>query len=606
VNQLGGVFVNGRPLPNTIRMKIVDMANLGIRPCDISRQLRVSHGCVSKILARFQETGSILPGAIGGSKPRVTTPKVVGKIRDYKQRDPGIFAWEIRDKLLQERICDKYNVPSVSSISRILRNKIGPLSQPHNASGGNNDSDTSSGNLQISSSSNCSIENDDEDEEGGANEAEDEMSYHNYGNASGMHQQMYSNQNGSSTLNHHPNHHNHCHHLSHHTHNLGDMVGTKVTAEGGSGAAAAQRHSDSPIISSNSLSSSASSSSCKSSSSSNSSSSSLSPPLQLSSRSTPPTPLAVDSASSYSKLSHHQQHQQQQQLVCKSEPKYDNVAATWPSSGNKLANTTNYPVNYNNMYAVAATYHHQPFASQPSHNNASAAAALQHSSHFVSPYYPTAATSSQAYNHTHNHHPTTHEHHYNHLDSSSVHHYGAANSYGQQQQQQSLGSSSGKTGMYSSPFDYAAVVGYPSGHDLASAAVSYLSNQTSSSVTNGTMVPPLPHQAATAADYTSLFRSAVHHQPIIANTNSYAFYFNTPASSSASSSATISPSGHPTAVTVTTPSGADETDEGSSSSSSSSSSSLSSANSSSTTAANSNDYATNSSSYYMQQMTHQA
>lgn len=140
VNQLGGVFVNGRPLPNTVRMRIVEMANLGIRPCDISRQLRVSHGCVSKILARYQETGSILPGAIGGSKPRVTTPKVVGKIREYKQKDPGIFAWEIRDKLLQERICDKYNVPSVSSISRILRNKIGPLSQPNMNSDDNDDS----------------------------------------------------------------------------------------------------------------------------------------------------------------------------------------------------------------------------------------------------------------------------------------------------------------------------------------------------------------------------------------------------------------------------------------------------------------------------------
>ena len=168
VNQLGGVFVNGRPLPNAVRVRIVELAQMGVRPCDISRQLRVSHGCVSKILARYHETGSILPGAIGGSKPRVTTPKVVEYIRwviflssisfdwtvcsitcctrnrKLKRTDAGIFAWEIRDRLLTDGICDKYNVPSVSSIrwvkcdsrlasgsyftlffSRILRNKIG-------------------------------------------------------------------------------------------------------------------------------------------------------------------------------------------------------------------------------------------------------------------------------------------------------------------------------------------------------------------------------------------------------------------------------------------------------------------------------------------------
>jgi hypothetical protein len=70
VNQLGGVFVNGRPLPDSVRRRIVELALLGVRPCDISRQLLVSHGCVSKILTRFYETGSIKPGAIGGGKPK--------------------------------------------------------------------------------------------------------------------------------------------------------------------------------------------------------------------------------------------------------------------------------------------------------------------------------------------------------------------------------------------------------------------------------------------------------------------------------------------------------------------------------------------------------
>ncbi|XP_034556721.1 paired box protein Pax-3b isoform X2 [Notolabrus celidotus] len=126
VNQLGGVFINGRPLPNHIRHKIVEMAHHGIRPCVISRQLRVSHGCVSKILCRYQETGSIRPGAIGGSKPKQgTTPDVDKRIEEYKRENPGMFSWEIRDKLLKDGICDRNNVPTVSSISRIMRSKFG-------------------------------------------------------------------------------------------------------------------------------------------------------------------------------------------------------------------------------------------------------------------------------------------------------------------------------------------------------------------------------------------------------------------------------------------------------------------------------------------------
>ncbi|XP_041712903.1 paired box protein Pax-7-like isoform X2 [Coregonus clupeaformis] len=126
VNQLGGVFINGRPLPNHIRHKIVEMAHNGIRPCVISRQLRVSHGCVSKILCRYQETGSIRPGAIGGSKPRqVATPDVEKRIEEYKRENPGMFSWEIRDKLLKDGVCDRSTVPSVSSISRVLRTRFG-------------------------------------------------------------------------------------------------------------------------------------------------------------------------------------------------------------------------------------------------------------------------------------------------------------------------------------------------------------------------------------------------------------------------------------------------------------------------------------------------
>ncbi|XP_058054143.1 protein gooseberry [Anopheles bellator] len=125
VNQLGGVFINGRPLPNHIRLRIVEMAASGVRPCVISRQLRVSHGCVSKILNRYQETGSIRPGVIGGSKPRVSTPEIEHRIEELRKVNPGIFSWEIRDRLIKDGLCDKTTAPSVSSISRLLRGGCG-------------------------------------------------------------------------------------------------------------------------------------------------------------------------------------------------------------------------------------------------------------------------------------------------------------------------------------------------------------------------------------------------------------------------------------------------------------------------------------------------
>ncbi|NWW50246.1 PAX3 protein, partial [Pedionomus torquatus] len=112
VNQLGGVFINGRPLPNHIRHKIVEMAHHGIRPCVISRQLRVSHGCVSKILCRYQETGSIRPGAIGGSKPKVS-PSSLAPRHGRRGGLPGPA---------RSQLCAP---PKVSSISRILRSKFG-------------------------------------------------------------------------------------------------------------------------------------------------------------------------------------------------------------------------------------------------------------------------------------------------------------------------------------------------------------------------------------------------------------------------------------------------------------------------------------------------
>uniref|UniRef100_A0A8C3RTG4 Paired box 4 n=1 Tax=Chelydra serpentina TaxID=8475 RepID=A0A8C3RTG4_CHESE len=114
VNQLGGLFVNGRPLPPCQRKRIIELAAHGVRACDISRSLKVSNGCVSKILGRYYQTGAVEPKAIGGSRPRMATPEVVARIAQLKLERPSIFAWEIRRKLHAEGICARDRTPSVS------------------------------------------------------------------------------------------------------------------------------------------------------------------------------------------------------------------------------------------------------------------------------------------------------------------------------------------------------------------------------------------------------------------------------------------------------------------------------------------------------------
>lgn len=131
MNQLGGTFINGRPLPESIRQMILKLHHDGVKSSEISRVTKVSHGCVSKLLNRYQNTGSIAPSIAGGSKPKVSTDAVIDMVVKYKTENPEMFAREIRQLLIQNGVCSEQNVPSVSSVNRILRrNDLGTKSLP--------------------------------------------------------------------------------------------------------------------------------------------------------------------------------------------------------------------------------------------------------------------------------------------------------------------------------------------------------------------------------------------------------------------------------------------------------------------------------------------
>ena len=128
-NQLGGFFRNGLPLPVPVRHRIIEMYELGMRPCEISRQLRISHGCVSKLVAKYNETGSFHPGPAKIKTTQDVSSQVRTKIEEYQKASPGIFSWEVRDSLLADGFCTKQSLPTVPVISRLLRKTTTPASR---------------------------------------------------------------------------------------------------------------------------------------------------------------------------------------------------------------------------------------------------------------------------------------------------------------------------------------------------------------------------------------------------------------------------------------------------------------------------------------------
>lgn len=101
-----------------------------LRPCHISRQLRVSHGCVSKILYRFAETGSISPGQLANRNNNRIEESVAESAREliqkkrivqFKRRQMNLTAEEILKLLFNQKIYNQFNAPTLDFVEKTLK-----------------------------------------------------------------------------------------------------------------------------------------------------------------------------------------------------------------------------------------------------------------------------------------------------------------------------------------------------------------------------------------------------------------------------------------------------------------------------------------------------
>uniref|UniRef100_A0A7I4Z2Y3 Paired domain-containing protein n=1 Tax=Haemonchus contortus TaxID=6289 RepID=A0A7I4Z2Y3_HAECO len=120
-NQLGRTYSPGLPLSMCEREEIVKLFQAGWKICDISKRLCVTHSCVSKILNRYRQTGSVRPK---DAKEGRTESPLVTAVRDYRTRLGMSRQGEIREQLIKDGICTRETAPSRSSINHILRTKL--------------------------------------------------------------------------------------------------------------------------------------------------------------------------------------------------------------------------------------------------------------------------------------------------------------------------------------------------------------------------------------------------------------------------------------------------------------------------------------------------
>lgn len=101
--------------------------------------MRVSHGCVSKILYRYAETGTVVPGQIGGAskQSRKMVENMEHKALEIHLKNPDVPAAQIREILMAKGFCNRENAPSTHSIAKLIRSqqKLSKKSLKHSISG---------------------------------------------------------------------------------------------------------------------------------------------------------------------------------------------------------------------------------------------------------------------------------------------------------------------------------------------------------------------------------------------------------------------------------------------------------------------------------------
>ena len=124
INQSGGLYDNGRGLPQFYRERVLDLYHQGFSQRQIAQELSTSRHFIQNVLLGYDTTNSSCQPAKSHRGRSSLSPNAIELIENEKLCKPSIYCAELRNRLVLDGVVHPVDLPDVSTISYCLRREL--------------------------------------------------------------------------------------------------------------------------------------------------------------------------------------------------------------------------------------------------------------------------------------------------------------------------------------------------------------------------------------------------------------------------------------------------------------------------------------------------
>ena len=118
INHAGGLYDNGRSLPQFIRERVLDLHHEGVSQRGIAQELSTSRHFVQNVIRDYDTTNASCQPAKSHKGHSVLTPNAIECIESEKLCKPSVYCTELQNRLVLDGVVHPADLPHVPSESK--------------------------------------------------------------------------------------------------------------------------------------------------------------------------------------------------------------------------------------------------------------------------------------------------------------------------------------------------------------------------------------------------------------------------------------------------------------------------------------------------------